>query len=135
IDIVHPFWYTPDASGGLLDHSGPNAAEQLGRWRAAGVLVVPSIFSGHAGCLADDLRPAHVKAIAELVEANGYDGIDIDYEMFPLETRESFALFVEELAAALHANGRLLAVTVHAKTEDRPPFAGAAAQDWTRLAA
>src|SRR5690606_35298339 len=76
-----------------------------------------------------------VKAIAELVEANGYDGIDIDYEMFPLETRESFALFVEELAAALHANGRLLAVTVHAKTEDRPPFAGTAVQDWTRLAA
>ena len=135
IDIVHPFWYTPDATGALLDHSGATAAEQMARWREAGVLVVPSVFSGHWGFLDDDLRADHVPAIVELVVANDYDGIDIDYEMFPLETREPFARFVEELAAELHAVGRLLAVTVHAKTEDHPPFPSAAAQDWVRLAA
>lgn len=135
IDIVHPFWYTPDASGAILDHSGSGAAGQVELWRAAGAIVMPSVFSGHAGYLTGEQRPAHVAAIVALVEANDYDGIDIDYEMFPLETREPFALFVEELADAMHANGRLLAVTVHAKTEDRPPFPSAAAQDWARLAA
>src|SRR5690606_10850736 len=135
IDVVHPFWYTPDASGALLDHSGATAAEQVATWRAAGALVLPSIFSGHAGYLADELRPAHVAEIVALVTANDYDGVDIDYEMFPLDTRETFARFIEELAEALHADGRLLAVTVHAKTEDRPPFPSAAAQDWSRLAA
>lgn len=135
IDVVHPFWFTPDATGILLDRSGSNADEQVRTWQAAGVLVLPSVFSGHAGYLSDELRPAHVAAIVELVVQKGFDGIDIDYEMFPLATREPFSLFVEELAGALHERGKLLAVTVHAKTEDAPPFEGAAAQDWLRLAA
>src|SRR5690606_39784886 len=60
IDVVHPFWFTPDATGNLLDRSGTNAAEQVSTWQEAGVLVLPSVFSGHAGYLSDDLRPAHV---------------------------------------------------------------------------
>src|SRR5690606_6511606 len=128
-------WFTPDATGNLLDRSGSNADQQVSTWQAAGVLVLPSVFSGHAGYLSDELRPAHVAAIVELVLQKGFDGIDIDYEMFPLATREPFATFVAELAAALHAEGKLLAVTVHAKTEDAPTFQGAAAQDWLRLAA
>ena len=135
IDIVHPFWYTPDAQGRLLDRSGARAAEQLARWHGAGQLVLPSIFAGHWGYLSDELRPAHLAEIVELVEARGYDGIDIDYEMFALETREVFSTFIDELADVLHANGRLLAVTVHAKTVDQSPFPSAAAQDWVRLAA
>ena len=133
IDIVHPFWYTPDSHGVLLDQSGSRAREQVAQWRAAGQLVIPSVFAGHWGYLSDELRPAHVAAIAALVEEHDYDGIDIDYEMFALETRDAFSTFVEELAAVLHANGRLLAVTVHAKTVDQSPFPSAAAQDWVRL--
>ena len=135
IDIVHPFWFTPDVAGNLLDKSGANAAQQVEQWRAAGQLVMPSIFAGHWGYLSDELRPEHVTNIVELVEARGYDGIDIDYEMFALQTRDVFSAFIAELSAALHANGRLLAVTVHAKSVDRPPFPSAAAQDWVRLAA
>lgn len=135
IDIVHPFWYTPDTTGALLDRSGANAKAHVEQWRAAGLLVVPSIFAGHWGFLAAELRPAHVAEIVQLVEENDYDGVDIDYEMFPLETRELFSTFVEELSAALHERGRLLAVTVHAKTVDLSPFPSAAAQDWPRLAA
>ncbi len=135
IDVVHPFWFTPDAEGNLLDRSGSNAAEQVRMWQDAGLLVLPSVFSGHSAFLSEELRPSHVAAIVDIVAQGDYDGIDIDYEMFPLSTREPFSVFVEELSAALHARGRLLAVTVHAKTEDSPPFEGAAAQDWRRLAA
>lgn len=135
IDIVHPFWFTPDATGALLDQGGSRAAEQVAEWHAAGQLVLPSVFAGHWGYLSDELRPAHVAGIVDLVETRGYDGIDIDYEMFAYETRDVFSTFIEELGAALHANGRLLAVTVHAKTLDQSPFPSAAAQDWVRLAA
>ncbi|HEX7001336.1 MAG TPA: glycosyl hydrolase family 18 protein [Trueperaceae bacterium] len=135
IDVVHPFWFTPNAEGGLLDQSGVNAEEQVRAWQEAGLLVLPSVFSGHAGFLSEDLRPAHVRGIVDLVLERGFDGIDVDYEGFPLATRGPFSEFVAELAEALHASGKLLAVTVHAKTEDAPPFEGAAAQDWSRLAA
>ena len=135
IDVVHPFWFTPDANGALLDQGGAGADAQVRAWREAGLLVVPSVFSGHWGFLDAERRPAHVDAIVDLVLRRGFDGIDVDYEGFPLSTREAFASFVEELAEALHDHGRLLSVTVHAKTEDAPPFEGAAAQDWDRLAA
>lgn len=135
IDIVHAFWFTPDATGKLIDRSGSDAEEKMAIWRAAGALVVPSVFSGHSTFLADDLVQEHIAAILALVDERGFDGIDLDYEGFPLETREPFSRFVEELAAELHARGKLLFVTVHAKTEDLPPYSGSAAQDWPRLTA
>ncbi len=134
IDVVHPFWFTPDARGALLDQGGAGADAQVRAWQEAGLLVVPSVFSGHWNFLEGELLPAHVDAIVELAVARGFDGVDVDYEGFPLPTRGAFASFVEELAEALHDRGRLLSVTVHAKTEDAPPFEGAAAQDWDRLA-
>lgn len=135
IDVVHAFWFTPDAGGRLIDRSGPDADKKVASWRAAGALVVPSVFAGHANYLSDELRAAHVAEIVALVEERGFDGIDIDYEGFPRATREAFSLFATELSAALRARGKLLFVTLHAKTEDEPPYEGAAAQDWQRLAA
>jgi hypothetical protein len=40
-------------------------------------------------------------------DANGYDGIDIDYESLDPADRDAFSLFVEELANALHAEGKV----------------------------
>ncbi len=135
IDVVHAFWFTPDATGNLIDRSGADADEKVATWRAAGALVVPSIFAGHSTFLAEELVDEHVAEIAALVDGRGFDGIDIDYEGFPFETREPFSRFVEALATEMHARGKLLFVTVHAKTEDLPPYSGSAAQDWARLTA
>jgi spore germination protein YaaH len=70
-----------------------------------------------------------------LVEDNGFDGLDIDYESLAAEDRAPFTLFIEELAAALHAQGRILSIAVHAKTDDAGTWGGPAAQDWARLGA
>ena len=135
IDIVHAFWFTPDATGKLIDRSGSDADEKVATWRAAGVLVVPSVFSGHSTFLAEDLVQEHIAQILALVDERGFDGIDLDYEGFPVDTREPFSRFVEVLADELHARGKLLFVTVHAKTEDITPYSGSTAQDWPRLTA
>lgn len=135
IDIVHPFWYSPRADGTLIVHPGAEDTVKLDEWRAAGLLVIPSIFSSIFDPLMDDaLREVHVAEIVALVERMDYDGIDIDYEGFPLITREPFTLFVEALGDALHSRGRLLAVTVHARTAETA-YEAALAQDWERLAA
>ena len=65
-------------------------------------------------------RTQHVQNIVNLVMSNGFDGIDLDYEGFAFtDGRESWpttqpvwVAFVTELAAALHANGKLLSVTI-----------------------
>lgn len=136
IDEVNPFWYAANADGTLLVHAGAEDAEKLAAWRAAGLRVVPTIANASPLAISDpQTRAYHVDAIVALVTRMGYDGIDIDYEEFPLSTRDDFSLFIETLGERLHANGRLLSIAVHAKTTDRPSWEGATAQDWARLAA
>jgi spore germination protein YaaH len=88
--------------------------------------VVPSISDGMpaggmAAVLADPAqRAAHVDAVVALVRDNGFDGIDIDYEQFAFadtrstweSTRPNWVAFITELADALHANGKVLTVSI-----------------------
>lgn len=135
VDVVNPFWYTPKADGSLIILPEAENDAQLSVLRDADRLIIPAIFSSISSMIEDETtRAAHVAHIVELVERMDYDGIDIDYEGFGRHTREPFALFVEELAAALHDNDRLLSVTVHPKTEDISPYDAAYAQDWQRIA-
>jgi len=135
IDEVNPFWYAANADGLLLLHTGAEDAQKLSAWRAAGLRIVPTIANASPLAISDETRAQHIEHIVALVKRMGYDGIDIDYEEFPLSTRDDFSLFIETLAARLHAEGRTLSIAVHAKTEDIPAWEGAAAQDWARLAA
>ncbi|MFZ9627736.1 MAG: glycosyl hydrolase family 18 protein [Ilumatobacteraceae bacterium] len=94
--------------------------------RAQGLPVVPSIFDGQAagvmrGILDDPYRRAqHEQNIVNLVMSQGYDGIDLDYEVFAFgdgraawdSIRPDWISFVSELGSLLHARGKLLSVTV-----------------------
>lgn len=135
IDVVHPFWYSPAPDGSLIAHDGAEDEAQLAAWRAAGMRIIPSIFSSLSGMIeTPEARETHIAAIMARVQALDYDGIDVDYEGFPLSTRDSFSEFIEGLAEALHADGRTLSIAVHAKTSDAGSWEGAAAQDWSRIA-
>jgi spore germination protein YaaH len=133
IDEVNPFWYNPLPDGSLQPTPEAENADQLAAWREAGLKIVPSIFSSNAAVIRDDLRETHVEAIIDLVVSMDYDGIDIDYEGFPADSREDFSLFAEALSEAMAEIDRELSITVHAKTYDPGPWEGAAAQDWERL--
>lgn len=136
IDTVNPFWYTALPDGTLHPGSDAENEEKLADWHVAGFLVMPAIFSnGWMMIDSEEDRANHIAHIVDLVERMDYDGIDIDYEGFDPSTREDFSVFMEDLAAALHANNRLLSVAVHAKTSDEGSWGGAAAQDWVRILA
>ena len=135
IDIVFPFWFTPDAEGRILVRAGDNWRDQVAAWKAAGLVVVPSVFATHSAYLSDVFVGDHIAELVALVEDNDFDGLDLDYEEFPLSTKDAFSSFVERLGAELRTRGKILSVTVHAKTEADPPYPSAAAQAWPRLAA
>lgn len=132
---VSPFWFsaTAKAGGGVQVRFNPNftngaanAQWAMGQLKGAGLTVLPSIADGSgkgrmAATLADPaLRAGHVADIVSLVVSSGYDGIDLDYETFAFTdgsgswgaTQPNWTAFVNELAAALHAQGKLLAVTI-----------------------
>lgn len=137
---VNFFWYELGGDGQIV--GGVKSRAALDKARELGLRVVPSIvnrgFSRDAVLAAigaPEERRAHIDAIVDLVRTNDYDGIDIDYESLNAEDREIFTLFIEELSAALHAEGKLLSIAVHAKTDDAGTWNGPAAQDWPRLGA
>jgi spore germination protein len=136
IDVVNPFWYAPHDDGTVhAANSDAENEEKLTAWREAGLRILPAIFTNLWTMIeTPEERAHHVQNIVDLVERMDYDGIDIDYEGFALVARDHFSAFIELLSQELHANGRLLSVTVHPKTQDESPYEGAASQDWARLA-
>jgi hypothetical protein len=130
VGAASPFWYTARASGGSVAMSATvNATTMtsvLASLRSRGIPVVPSVADGSAAramaaLLADPgARARHVAQLVELAVANGYDGLELDYERFAFNdgrdtwptTRPNWVAFVTELGNALHAAGKQLALAV-----------------------
>jgi spore germination protein YaaH len=125
---VSPVWYSAEGATTITVNANlaPEAPAQfVAAARAAGAKVVPSIADvmpagGMAAVLADPaMRATHVAAIGDLAAANGYDGIDIDYEQFAFaDNRNTWSTtspvwidFISELGDRLHADGRTLSVS------------------------
>lgn len=132
---VSPFWYSArrQANGGVRIVTNPNfgnaasnIAWSMAQLRTTGVAILPAIADGSGkGRMAETLanptlRAQHVQEIVDLVISNGFDGIDLDYEVFAFQdgsaswasTQPHWTAFVQELGAALQAQRKQLAVTV-----------------------
>jgi len=80
-----------------------------------------------------NLRAQHIQTLLSMTQNNGFDGVEICYEKLYARDRDAFTLFIQELSSALHANGKLLAVAIHAKTSEPGDWSGPKAQDWAAL--
>lgn len=132
---VSPFWFSAVAGGDAgvkvvfnpnFGQAEANSAWTISQLRGAGLSILPSIADGAgkgrmAATLADPAKRAqHVADIVNLVTSRGFDGIDLDYEQFAFAdgrttwaaTQPNWTAFVIELSAALHAQGKQLAVTI-----------------------
>jgi spore germination protein YaaH len=124
---VSPFGFTATGVTTIaVAGTEANLTTAVNAVRSKRLPVMPSITDGTgksvmAGILADPTtRAQHVQTIVNLVVGRNYDGIDLDYEGFAFTdgratwptTRPNWAAFIAELGPALHAQGKLLAVTV-----------------------
>jgi HAD superfamily hydrolase (TIGR01509 family) len=124
-----PFWFgargvteivvDENASQDAIDEFVDVARDSVARF-------VPSIrdempAGGMAAVLADPTtRQQHIDTIVEFADEQGADGIDLDYEKFAFSdgdstwaaTSPNWVAFIEDLAAALHDDGRTLTVSI-----------------------
>jgi GH18 family chitinase len=126
---LSPFWF--NATGVDTIEVDPNASAELTEQfldtaRSSDAQIVPSIMDalpagGMAAILADPAtRSAHVAALRSFAADGDYDGLDLDYEQFAFAdgrdtwaaTRPNWVAFIDELGAALHADGRTLTVSI-----------------------
>jgi spore germination protein YaaH len=124
---LSPFWFRATGTTTFAnDATTSDQAKVVALARSRNLPLVPSVRDGlpahaMAAILADPAqRAAHVAALVHLAVANGYAGLDLDYEQFAFAdgvpswsaTRPNWVAFVGSLSRALHAQAKLLAVTV-----------------------
>lgn len=106
---VMPFTYTLRTDGTIND-AGGMAGEPwksfVATAKANKVRVVPTLMSGNGDLIHTLLsdptsRAALITQIVNLVNTQGFDGIDIDFEAKKAETRGAFSTFLRELYARI----------------------------------
>ncbi len=135
LDEVSPFWYSPAPNGALRFGSDARDASLIKLAHEKNVLVIPTIHNvvngtdPVPGILNNPTtRRKHINAIVDEVMTYDYDGFDIDYEFLGAGLRDEYSAFIVELADALHKQGKLLTIAVHAKNCD---YCGLGSfQDW-----
>ena len=145
---ISPFWYHVASDGRVVPYTtGSGAtyedAEILSFLQSRGILVIPTVANIVDGVwngplvsaiIADPaLTATNITSLVDLAVARGYDGIDLDYEDLRATDRAAVTAFVEQLAAALHGQGKLLTINVYAKTSEPGSWDGPQAQDWWAL--
>jgi HAD superfamily hydrolase (TIGR01509 family) len=126
---LSPFWFGARGVDQIVADENSSVdltADFLDAAGAASTRLVPSIrdelpTGGMAAILSDPTtRQQHIAAIVAFADRLEADGIDLDYEQFAFAdgrdtweaTRSNWIVFVRDLAAALHADGRTLTVSI-----------------------
>ena len=145
---VSPFWYTIDNAGQVVPYRTAAGAsyEDAGIvtfLRANNIQIMPTVADINNGVWNGALvsqiindpakSQANINSLVNLAVSKGYDGIDLDYEDLPASDRNAFSLFVQNLATALHTQGKLLSVNVYAKTSEPGDWSGPQSQDYAAL--
>jgi hypothetical protein len=74
----------------------------------------------------------HINALVQQVAAGSYAGLNLDYQGVPSSQSLAFSTFVDNLAAALHAQGAKLAVTL-ATPQRTDTSWDTGGQDWSAI--
>jgi spore germination protein len=137
---INPFAFAVDPGGNILDKAEINNPPWPELRKAAGnenVRIIPTILWGDAEAMHKifsnpDLLNRHVENIAELLQKNNFEGVDIDYEGKDIADRDNFSTFLKLLQQKLSQENKSLNCTVEARTEDSPPagFSGTRAMSF-----
>jgi spore germination protein YaaH len=120
LDVVAAQWVFLDACGNLSSRDNQTIKQFA---RENGLSILPSLLT-NAGwlnhrLLTDEAVAAHaIGQIVAYVEAEGYDGLDLDLEAVEPADRPAYTQFVAALGAALHERDKRLTLALPAKPRD-----------------
>lgn len=142
-ESISPVWYEVNTDGTLINKRPSAAGDISAVAKNNGILMIPAIAMFDHEIFTPVLQEEgnldrHVESIMAEVEKHDYDGIDLDYESTKLSDKEKYFEFIEKLSTALHAQDKLLVVTVLAKWGDGVNYPSLRetrqVQDWSELA-
>lgn len=148
-----PFWYRLDAGIKITDMYTPGnpsvpIEQVLNNLRAQKYILIPTIADNINNAALSTLlanptdRATLIANIRALITKYNYDGIDIDFESFICtgcratwpNTQPNWIKFIQELGAALKADGKLLSVTSPLDFAPDTKRAGNTIYSWAQIA-
>lgn len=137
---ISPFEYSLEEDGSISRRGNVFSDETRGRAQAAGVDIIPTITNNFdknekgTNVLKDAEKTRKlIDGLISLVEDEGYDGIDIDFENIQADAKDQFTFFVTEISERLHSKNKILSVTLQGKKSDADDWPGVGAQDFTAI--
>jgi hypothetical protein len=150
---VLPFWFSLKSptlirNDYILGNPSWPMSDTVCLMRRAGMQIIPTMTDGTvklvlSGYLANQTtRTTIVNTIVNLVNVNGFDGIDLDYEGFAFvdgntswtKTAPLWVAFIKELSIALRANKKILSVTTPYLYDPREKQKGYFVYAWADIA-
>lgn len=120
LDILCPNWYSLDSQGNLLLSRGSLEAEMSRLFGEQDIKLAPLITNhkGNYQVLANDqARRQAVANISRLVNEQGYDGVNIDFERIPPEQAGNLTRFMELVSQSLKPRNKIVMVSVFPKVD------------------
>ncbi|MGI6484760.1 MAG: stalk domain-containing protein [Tepidanaerobacteraceae bacterium] len=129
LSSIAPKWYTLDQYGDVTDNDTsrwimtPQGYEDVLKLaRQQEIKVHMLVFENSAEKLGkvmatNESRSRLVNQIITIVDREGYDGVNIDFEYLRASDRDRFNQFIELLSKNLHSKGKSLSISLPVKTE------------------
>jgi hypothetical protein len=78
-------------------------------------------------------QSTNIQAIVDEVTSGNYAGVNVDYQGVPADQREAFNQYLSDLAAALKAQNKQLAVTLGTPVQEASGAWNSGGQDWATI--
>lgn len=135
IDMVAPFWYTLQTDGEIRTRYGGYQYEVDSFARNRNIQVLPLINNSQENTLMltdPEIRAKAVYNIVDLVQKYNFAGVNIDFELLPSWTRNSYTAFIKQLSTELKKINKLTTISVFPKID--VPLELQGAYDYAALA-
>jgi spore germination protein YaaH len=138
-DAIHPVWWFLNSDGNTVSSNYyVDDATTVQTARAHHIKLMPLIYGGNDATYMEKMFSspasitAHVNTLVNLAVSHNYDGLEIDYEhLWSASDRPGYTAFIQQLGAAMHAQGKELSLAVPAIDVDN----GQNGYDFVKLAA
>ena len=115
---VAPYWFRATADGTLESKQSQLAYDEA---RAAGLAVYPLVTNKREATDAilgsEGMRTKTIDSIMRVIDEQGFDGINLDFELVPAHHKDNLTAFVTELYKRMKDKKKTLIVSVFPKVD------------------
>jgi len=127
LTTVMPYWYTLTGEGDVTPAEGYDAQTEAFIQKQRHLRLVPLVNNSResSAALTDaQFRTYAAERLTDLAVEKRYDGLLVDFELLPPDTRDAFTQFIRELSTRLKRARKSLSVAVFPKLDVPEELAG-----------